>query len=182
MITGDAKLQYWRDRYQRIKKDLEANLPVDPLETLTDTEAAYLAGIVDGEGSITIGVSNGRKCYQPGVHIIMCDKPVLEWMAKRLGVTCGIIKRSVNERHRTQYGVRLLGRRAAWLCIAILPWLRVKKKQAELVIAFSKTYKSGYDGAGIDPKVNKLRKTLKRDMHRLNSPNGYKGRHKFVYI
>jgi hypothetical protein len=55
-----------------------------------DTDWAYAAGFVDGEGSIAIVRSSvpARGRYQYGVHVVVanCERSVLDWMQDICGV------------------------------------------------------------------------------------------------
>lgn len=142
-------------------------LPPDSLEELKDLEIAYIAGLIDGEGCISI-VFTSRKLYMPSVQVIMTGQPVLEWLANRLNVKCSKLNRKLAEHHKTQYEVRLNGRRAVWLCMLMEPYLKEKHRQAQIVIEFGETYQTGYDSRSISSDTFDKRQQLKERMHQLN--------------
>jgi hypothetical protein len=143
VMTGKSNLieqkrVYDRARYLRAKTLLPAR-PLDAIEGLSLVDRAYLAGLVDGEGSIYCGAFGPRRkltCY-PAFAIGMTDRAIIEWVAERLGVAVSYVcKRKKNPNWKDQYFVRLTGRRAQLLCSVLLPFLKVKRRQAELVLLF----------------------------------------------
>ena len=47
---------------------------------LSDTEAAYAAGILDGEGSICFSRNHTSRWPSPIVSVASTDREVLEWL------------------------------------------------------------------------------------------------------
>lgn len=99
------------------------------LKMLNDIQKAYLAGIIDGEGCITIhkGVPN----YQVWLRVGSTNKSLVEYLQGLLGGTIRI-QRQPSYRHARLYlwglfaadGVRMILRE-------VLPYLIVKKAAAE---------------------------------------------------
>jgi hypothetical protein len=129
-VKQQKHAEYIRRRDRRIA----AKRP-DPLLSLTERELAYIAGIVDGEGTVHISGSSGKKTCYPIVGIGMTHQGVIEWLADKWKVTIATLPRR-NPRWLPQFVVRLSGKRAQLLCRLILPFLIVKRRQAELVIEF----------------------------------------------
>lgn len=104
---------------------------------MIDTDAAYLAGIVDGEGSI-MAYSEHRHNRQYSsviarLVISNTDKPLLVWLTYLLQ-DGRIEERKPHNRERTQYTLRLSGLRCAPAIRVMLPYLRIKQPQALLVL------------------------------------------------
>jgi len=131
------RIEYWQNRYQEQKTDKENNKPVDPITGLTAIDLAYLAGLIDGEGCLGIGKSV-RGIHIPTIQIIMCDKEIIEWLCNVFGTA--LKTRIEKPPHRAQYHWRIQGHRAVNLACLLLPFLRVKAKQAEVFVSFGKTY------------------------------------------
>lgn len=113
------------------------------MNKLTPREAAYLAGLIDGEGTITIHrrrplpSNQFRLYYRPVVIIINTDLPLLEHVKKICGTGwVGISMHGHGER-KTCYNFQL-GRRSEiyWLLTQILDDLFLKKEQGELLLEF----------------------------------------------
>lgn len=113
---------------------------------MTDTELAYIAGFFDGEGSITIN-ENGKPSprgknpnHTLQVSIGNTDPRVLIWLHEEFG---GFLtyRKQVSPRHRkvAQWGVR--ARLALPFLEAIRPFIRMKRDQVDVAIAFQKTKK-----------------------------------------
>jgi len=88
---------------------------------------AYVAGIVDGEGCLTLQ----NKCWR--IQVAMTDEPVIRW----LGELGGVVKERsvVGRRQRCWLWLVMRQTEVSEVLIAIRPWLRVKAQQADRVIA-----------------------------------------------
>ncbi len=51
---------------------------------LSDAEAAYIAGIIDGEGSILLTRNRQDRYPSPQVSVTSTDHELLDWLCKRL--------------------------------------------------------------------------------------------------
>ena len=136
-MSTESKRFYDRARYRRLKA-LQGPAKPDPIEALCVVDRAYLAGLIDGEGSIYVGAfgpERKRSCY-PAVAIGMTDKAIIEWVAGHFAVKVSYVCKRKNPKWLDQYFVRLSGKRAQILCRVLLPYLKVKRRQAELVLTF----------------------------------------------
>jgi len=103
---------------------------------------AYLAGLIDGEGSITILKASAKnELYKPRLDICSIHKPFLEEIAgllETLGVKSFFLQeRTIPPNHSKAYHLIVAGqRRLLKLLPKLLPYLRLKRKQAELVIEY----------------------------------------------
>lgn len=103
-----------------------------------ETDLAYAAGIIDGEGCVSIcrtGRSNGKYSYVPKVVVSMTDKEAIEWMASTLG---GNMSSTKLRSGKTIYSWHLYGPKLLVVMPKLMPYLRVKKMQAELTIPIQK--------------------------------------------
>lgn len=98
---------------------------------------AYAAGLIDGEGSITLGPKlKGRyKSYviQVGVEMSIKAITILNQMHKVYGGTMGI-NRQKGQKHSSTAAWRIFGSNAACFLYRVFPFLMLKQKQAEIVI------------------------------------------------
>ena len=107
------------------------------MPTITDTEAAYLAGFIDADGHIGImrrtrhSASRTYKYLRPIVQIGQSKREILDWISDLVG---GAV--SVNC-SRGFYNLRLHAGTVRWLLPQLLPYLKVKKRQAEIVLQFT---------------------------------------------
>ena len=98
-----------------------------------DTDWAYAAGLVDGEGCIAIVRSfmPSRQRYQYGVHVVIAnrDREVFDWMHSIWGGWVVAVSRR-QERARPAWNWRCqTGISARPFLIGIQPWLRIKGPQ-----------------------------------------------------
>jgi hypothetical protein len=96
---------------------------------LCDTEAAYAAGILDGEGSIQFARQRKSRWPSPIVSISSTDRELLEWFRSRLGGSI-IQKRTYNPLHSPSFDWKLADRRAIEFLGIVRPFLVIKRKVA----------------------------------------------------
>jgi hypothetical protein len=109
---------------------------------MKEAELAYIAGLVDGEGYIGIRKASWRKYHHLKllVQITNSDREVIEWINSlaRVLVGAGYIEVFKGRKgRRDRYTFKLEGMKSIKQFLQmILPYLRIKKKQAELVLRF----------------------------------------------
>lgn len=96
------------------------------------TTLAYLAGLLDGEGCIT--ASPNGSYYWLGVRISNTDLGLADWLQTTLGGTVNVWQPS--GRRRRVFNWLLSGQRAADFLEQVSPYLIIKRRQAELWLAF----------------------------------------------
>jgi hypothetical protein len=110
---------------------------------LSETQAAYLAGLLDGEGCFTFlrqGVGKGHSraaTVYPQVILSMTHEPTVAWVAELLGYR--YYDRSGGKRGprwNIAYRFAIYGRKAQELCKALMPYLITKRVHAEVLLAF----------------------------------------------
>jgi len=106
-------------------------------------ELAYTAGIVDGEGSVGIGHNEkSSKNLYYGVFVSVTN--TAEWLTQWLQLTHGGSVHPYqhpNPKYKLAYKWSLHGVAAAEFLESILPYLHLKRPQAELAIKFQKQKK-----------------------------------------
>jgi len=117
-------------------------------------EAAYIAGFIDGEGSVRFNIAwrDGTPIRAvPAIEISNKDKAVLDWIAEKLVVSGRWKTRATYKNPERRYGkpyyhyhLTISGRaRLKPALLAILPYLRVKRPQAEAILEFIDTHETG---------------------------------------
>ena len=94
---------------------------------LSDTEAAYAAGILDGEGSIQFVRNHRSRWPSPSVSIASADRELLDWIRSRVGGTI-IQKKTYRPQHSPAYEWRLTDRRALQFLGIVRPYLVIQRK------------------------------------------------------
>ena len=111
---------------------------------MNDVDAAYIAGLFDGEGSVYYKLTKRKRHDRPGkpVHntwvirmeIAMTDKSILIWLWETLG--CGKVKqRKVKPGKKPQWRWRCSHRDAYNVCKVIWPFVHVKLEKINQIIA-----------------------------------------------
>jgi hypothetical protein len=100
----------------------------------SDTDWAYAAGFVDGEGCIAIARSfvKARDRYYYGVHVVVANnnRDVLDWMQLTWGGwVVAVPRRKSTERPAGAWRCTSLGART--FLLGIRPWLRIKSAQCD---------------------------------------------------
>lgn len=112
---------------------------------MTSTEIAYIAGLIDGEGSIGIYAFNKskvrpHKTFGLVMTITNTYLPVLLWIRENLG---GTLKSAGGLKSRRPcWHLQWYGKKASAVLELTVPYMRIKKRQAELAIAFIEQRKS----------------------------------------
>ncbi len=109
---------------------------------------AYMAGIVDGEGCITITRRKIRRLktnnwyYEPQVIVGNINKELISFCVDCYGGWIATLKRH-NQNWATIYHWKVTGNEMKSLLNDIIPYLIVKKKQANIVLSFPKYNRNG---------------------------------------
>ncbi len=172
-----AKRTYDRARYLRLRAERDAKRKPDPIDLMSETTAAYLAGLTDGDGSIYVTRTNRLRTVYPAVTWAMTHKPTIDWVADTFEL--GAVHHNNHTNMRTgetswgkskfkaQWRTTVGGTRAAKLCRRMLPYLHTKREQAELVLRFP-TDERRAAGVHLSPEVHALRVELGEAISRLN--------------
>lgn len=153
-------------------RSVNRNYP-DPGTRLHETERAYLAGIIDGEGSIM--VIHHKAC--PPMHkwefwvlrvlVVNTDRRLIDWLIARFGGWCATA-RSKNPKWKDTYHWKLDSKRAHPVLAAAMPYLLLKRKQAELALEFIGTHKL-VGRRGHSEETIALRRNIAGAIRRLNA-------------
>lgn len=113
---------------------------------MTETELAYLAGIVDGEGYIGIKTTPARgdrvtTGFHARIQVRMTDEPAIALLSQLGG---SYYRENPHaERGKPLYCWQVSDRLAEQALTALLPYLRVKKQQAETVLELRRLQATG---------------------------------------
>jgi len=121
-------------------------MPEEINQAYTITDTAYVAGFFDGEGCVRINKSRSQgnthnpetPHYTMSVQLVNTDLHVLEYVQSMFGGK--LVMRNpdkyTREGHKTKYNLNWYATSARTVLQQLLPYLRVKRKQAELAIYF----------------------------------------------
>ena len=109
-------------RYRKVKK-------LDPVV------AAYLAGLVDGEGTVTLSRQHRNEKRRVVVCISNNELEILEFAKDKIGAGRITTKRTYNERHADSYAYQISSRQALDLLTQIVPHMKsYKARRAVLTL------------------------------------------------
>ena len=134
-------------------KDYEINL--------TESEAGYVAGIIDGEGTITTGTSN--KYYNLVLVVSNTNIDLMLYLEKILGGS--MFECQPQNGNRPIYRISWTGKKAMSIIEAIKPYLIVKKSQAILAGLFQDLIAYGKPVSEDNLKQRIIYKNLMRDLN-----------------
>jgi hypothetical protein len=120
------------------------------MEDLQVAERAYAAGLFDGEGHIGIAVAkNGRGelYHRLMIDITNTNVEIVHWLFERWDGVIHAPRYFAKEEWRTAHRWTVCDGRAMRFLEDVLPFLIIKKEQAELGIEFQKTKTRGGFGA-----------------------------------
>lgn len=152
--------------------------------TLPATTIAYIAGLFDGEGHLTIGMSKDkRRPRKAPRHVLTLvvsntDKAVIEWLRDTLG--CGHVgiqqRPKANPNDKVCYRYILSSEKAGQLLSAMLPYLHIKRPQAELMIAFRREFLPNGSSTPLTDEMITRREEYRGKLRALNGWNWQKAK------
>lgn len=103
---------------------------------LSETEKAYLAGLIDGEGSISLIQTQNRPGPQLKISIGNTNPVMIDWIHSNVGR--GFIHfrelSKKNPKHKDSYVWTVSHGDAEWVLKEVYPYLVIKKPQAKIVL------------------------------------------------
>jgi hypothetical protein len=128
--------------------------------TLKPTEAAYIAGLVDGEGSITLTRKHKGDNRQAALSIASTERCLLEYVLDRAGVG-KITNKTTKSGYKPAFTYSVYNRQALDLIEQIQPYLiSYKKQRADLLLS---------DYLRLTPRNGKYTEELKVERLRFES-------------
>lgn len=99
------------------------------MNTLSEVNAAYVAGIIDGEGTITLTRNHRSENRRPVVSISSTELPLLAYVRSVIGAGRITRKMRTRERHSPSFAYCISSRQALRLLAQVAPFLRTYKTQ-----------------------------------------------------
>lgn len=139
---------------------------------LTNEAAAYLAGLVDGEGCLNFYRGPNKSCtkgytYIARMSITNCDLATLVALREELGIG-RVSQKTPTPRRKPAYQLTFYAREVRLLLPYLLPYLRIKRKQAEIVLAFVNRQRWGGQKGGLSAEEHALREQEHMRLRELN--------------
>jgi hypothetical protein len=168
--TGDF-LELARLNKRGLWKETENPREPQPIDPTADN-VAFLAGAIDGDGTLTAQYSENAMSLM--VVLGNSNVRLVEWVRDRFGG--GIyIHKTRSSKHRPVIHINWCGRSALRLVRGLLPFLKEKRRHAEILIELS-ALKRTYDPIGKDgrrigtirPEIAEKRAILIAELRQLN--------------
>jgi len=109
-------------------------MPYRNTRILYDCEAAYLAGLIDGEGTVTLCRKHRNENRQLCVSISSTERQMLEWVVATTGVGKITSKRIASKRHSPSFTYAVYNRQALSLLEQTQTWLKTYKRMRAVLI------------------------------------------------
>jgi len=140
-------------------------------QALSETDKAYLSGIVDGEGSVGIYRQHVGRSGGAGMavrlSIVSTTKALIDWLELKIGFGSVTTRPESVEKNRNRaYLWQAHGQNAVDLLINLTPYLVIKKRQARVAILFQKT--RGITGKKVSTLISFQRERLRKIMRHEN--------------
>lgn len=107
---------------------------------ILDTEYAYIAGIMDGEGTIALQLvaKNHSKSYAKKVLVTNTDRRLLDWirLKTRVGIVAPKTKPKEGKNWKQCYELSVSACEMKRFLEPLMPYLLIKKRQAEVMLEF----------------------------------------------
>ena len=117
-----------------LKKDRSRFINMVHLK-MTETEIAYLAGMIDADGTITLLKNSKATTLKPKLQVSNTDTRIMDWLM--LKIPEGIVnKRKKQPRHKIAYLWRLEGLRILEILKRLQPHLIIKINRCGTLISF----------------------------------------------
>ncbi len=106
-----------------------------PVKVLTLVDAAYIAGLIDGEGTITLSRKHRNENRQLAISISSTEKNLLEYVLSTAGVSKITNKRTAKSHHTPSFVYAIYNRQALELLTQLFPYMRgYKTRRAALIL------------------------------------------------
>lgn len=132
---------------------------------ISQTDLAYLAGIVDGEGTISCSITTTKKNHKAlhkQLSIFNTNLMLISWITSRFGGK--VFSRVRSSKWKEEHQVKWSATEAVVILKALLPYLVIKREQAELFIALHETK----NVSGVTSEVQDYRVNLVSRIQELN--------------
>lgn len=105
-----------------------------------EPQLAYLAGIIDGEGTFYLAKHPIQNKFFCRIYVVNTDEKLIKWLQENFG---GLVykRNSIKNPHwKTKFEWVIDKCKIDPICHRILPYLVIKKEHAETMIKFRKTF------------------------------------------
>lgn len=135
---------------------------------LTSLEAAWLAGFVDGEGHIGLKPAGAVGRLVPRLSVVNTHRPTLEAIRKMTGAGFIAPLTRSSPKWKLAFQWEITNTAALGVVRALQPFLRVKRRQARVLMRYLSTYRFNLGGPAEMRRIHKRRKAMHIELRQLN--------------
>jgi len=105
------------------------------VKRLSPTDTAYIAGLIDGEGTVTLCRKHRNENHQLAISISNTEIELLDYVINTIGAGKITRKRTAKQHHTPSFSYAIYNRQALALLEQVLPYLKTYKlKRAQLIL------------------------------------------------
>lgn len=127
---------------------------------MNELQRAYIAGIVDGEGSICMIKRTPKRMHSPEVHIWSTDKELIDYIQDVTETGFVIRQKAKKEHHKESYAWCLYDKKALTFLEEIFPYLRINRKRQRAWILINQYAKYTPANGKYTPEMLEKKKDL----------------------
>jgi hypothetical protein len=148
----------WINPRERKTKDYNLEKELLKSEKFLPIDFSYIAGAMDADGCFTININHGKKAihYIPFIQIAQIDRETIDFIKERFEFN--EYKQFTHSRNgsisRRFYRIVMAGIRTEAFLIRIIPYLKIKKKQAKCLLDLCQLMKAP-DTSLLKVKINR---------------------------
>jgi hypothetical protein len=106
---------------------------------MDETTKAYIAGIIDGEGTISIHRRQNKRV--PVLSVTNTDYKIINYLYEVMGTGTISIRKPRKDNHKTGYCIKWIYDNAINLVKEVYPYLIIKKDQADYILQWKDVVK-----------------------------------------
>jgi len=105
------------------------------VKSLKQTDAAYIAGLIDGEGTVTLSRRHRNENRHLVISISNTERPLLDYVLNTVGAGKITGKKAYQSHHNASYTYTISNRQGLALLTQIIPYLKTYKlKRSHLIL------------------------------------------------
>ena len=135
------------------------------MKTMTNSQVAYIAGVIDGEGCLSVRRIGANRFKQSTfwlqLKVSNTNKEILDYLLETTGLgrlSNAMINKTVTGNSKPYWKWMVKQSEALELLVLLRPWLIVKRRVTSLVFALRELQSS--DWRNVDPKISEAREVI----------------------
>src|SRR3990167_11382254 len=110
------------------------------MQELSEPERGYLAGILDGEGYVTLAGRDGGKYFTPFVEVCNTRAELIQWLGIKFGGHVNLKVQPKKPQYKPCFYWSIAGQKALHVLRMARPYLMLKQEQADILLSLKRYY------------------------------------------